>query len=82
MSASEDSPSRIRMAPRSTRAGHSTLADAPVRATKIRDTPAGWRCKPMEAENLRPGARVFGEHAEVRQVRGAGQAGEQHEASE
>src|ERR1019366_10706549 len=47
-SAREDSPSRIRMAPRSTRAGHSTLAAAPVRATKIRDTPAGWRWRPMD----------------------------------
>src|ERR1035437_5073764 len=48
MSARGDSPSRIRTAPRSTRVNHSTLAAAPVRATKIRDTPAGWRWKPMD----------------------------------
>src|SRR5271157_3477290 len=48
MSASEDSPSRIRMAPFSTRPFHSTDAGAPVRATKMRARPAGCRWRPTE----------------------------------
>jgi hypothetical protein len=62
------------MAPRSTRAGHSTLADAPVRATKF-STSGGLALNPIEPR-ISGQARRFGEHAEVRQVRGAGECGE------
>jgi hypothetical protein len=44
--------------------------------------PGGLALQTDGFEDLRPGARVFGEHAEVGQFGGAGKAGEGHEASE
>ncbi len=48
ISASDDSPSRINRSPCSTRPFHSADAGAPVRATKMRETPAGCRCRPID----------------------------------
>src|SRR4051812_31640865 len=48
MSARDDSPSRMRIAPCSTRCGHSADAGEPVRATKMCAAAADVRCNPIE----------------------------------
>jgi hypothetical protein len=46
---------------------HSADAGAPARATKTCACDAGWRSRPMETEDVGPGAGIVGEDRKVRQ---------------